>query len=151
MTSTSNPPATTVAAPDRNANSAKRLSPEAETVFAAFDDRARGVLLTIRDMIFDVAAVTEDAGQVVEQIRWGQPSFATRPKTGTPMRLGVTDAGHCAIFVHCQSRMMADAPVSFAALTPMGARGVEVRDLNDASIPELRAFIRAALTYHLWR
>lgn len=115
---------------------------------SAFDqfeapDRAR--LTEVRDLILVTAAETTQAGNVVEEVKWGQPSFATQPKTGTPIRLGLTKSGEPAMFVHCQTTLVADyvATVGQDALVE-GNRAVILPDDLEA----IRPLIRAALTYH---
>jgi hypothetical protein len=76
--------------------------------FEQFDGEARARLLEARQLILSAAADLEEAGSVEESLKWGQPSYATKPKTGTPIRLGVTKDGSPTLFVHCQTTLVAD-------------------------------------------
>ncbi|MBO6884604.1 MAG: hypothetical protein JJ869_13655 [Marivita sp.] len=69
-------------------------------------DTARLVLVRLREAIFEVASTIQNAGQVTETLKWGQPSYAVA--TGTPLRLGITKTGGPATFVHCQTTVVAD-------------------------------------------
>mgnify|MGYP000722380901 CR=1 FL=1 len=110
-----------------------------------FDGPTKAKLLAVRDMIYEVAAETGAAGKVVEEVKWGQPSFATSPKTGTPIRLGLNKAGAPTLFVHCQTTLVADyvATVGQNAVVE-GNRAVVLPEDIDA----IRPLVRAALTYH---
>lgn len=110
-----------------------------------FEDEIQTRLGAVRDLIHAVAAETPEAGAIVEEVKWGQPSFATRPKTGSPIRLGLSKTGAPAVFVHCQTTLVADyvaGPGNDAVVE--GSRAVIVPDDPD----DLRPLIRAALTYH---
>lgn len=121
-----------------------------QDAFDALPDSVRPILLRLRALIFEMAATMPDAPVVQETIKWGQPSYAV-PK-GTPMRLGMTNTGHPAIFVHCQSTLVSDMRLALEpALCFDGNRAVLIPP--DAALPEqaVRHFIHAALTYRLSR
>jgi len=123
-------------------------------VAAAFDavaTPARDGLLVLRELIFDVADDLPEIGRLEEALRWGQPAYLTPDKkAGTTLRLGVPKSGEFALFVHCQTSLIAD----YLALFPNkdiidGNRAVLFGDA--AQIDPLRHgwLIRRALTYHL--
>lgn len=124
-------------------------------VFEAYPSEIRAALLGLRGLILDTAAQTEGVGDVVETLKWGQPSYLpARPRIGTTIRIdrdtSVSDA--YAMFVHCQSglidtyRDLYPDTFSFA-----GNRGLVFR--TGASLPrrELAHCIALALTLHLRR
>ncbi len=101
-------------------------------------------------MIFEVATETPEVGEVTETLKWGQPSYATA--TGTPVRLGVVTSGQPALFVHCQTRVIADARAVFGQeLGFEGNRAVVLPVDAATSDDALRQIIHAALTYRLGR
>ncbi|MGB0411997.1 MAG: DUF1801 domain-containing protein [Pikeienuella sp.] len=114
--------------------------------FDQFDGDIRARLLAVKDLIHATAKETPGVGAVVEDVKWGQPSFATTPRTGTPIRLGVNKAGAPALFVHCQTTVVADyvAGPGTGALIE-GNRAV----ILPADLSQLVPLIRAALTYHI--
>ena len=118
-----------------------------------FPEDIRARLEAVRGLIVEIAARTEGVGAVVEEVKWGQPSLATVPRTGTPIRLGVTRSGRAAIFVHCQTTVIADflaGPGQEPGRTVEveGNRAVILPD-DPADLDRLRPLLRAALTYHL--
>lgn len=124
------------------------LSQPMDEIFDSFPPARAAELRAVRDLILELAAGDPEIGDIVQEVKWQQPSFATRPKTGTPLRLGLAKNGSIAVFVHCQTRLMADLGAGFHELQPLGARGVAIPDLRRAE-PELRRFILGALRYHL--
>ena len=53
------------------------LSPEFSAVFATYPADAREKLTTLRALILDVAAQTEDVGTVEDSLKWGEPAYLT--------------------------------------------------------------------------
>ena len=45
-------------------------------------------LMTLRALIFDVAAKTDGVGALDETLKWGEPAYLTRSKSGSTIRLG---------------------------------------------------------------
>ena len=124
----------------------ERMAP----VFGAFDPEARAALEGLREMIFDVATGLTEVTGVEESLKWGQPSYAPKPKTGTPIRLGVTKGGEATLFVHCQTTLVSDLEADNAhGLRTIDNRAVVLPLEGVADHPGLRGFVRAALTYHL--
>ncbi len=120
--------------------------------FAAFPDGPRDQLLQVRAQIFDLAAADPRIGPVGEALKWGQPSYASlRPRVGTPIRLGITKAGRAALFVHCQSSVIAQiAPLLPPDFDLDGTRALHLSDHpKAASHPIVGAFLRTSLTYRL--
>ncbi len=124
---------------------------EVETAFSKFDYPVREALLAVRELILSTAAELE-VGPLTEAIRWGAPAYLTEAtKSGTTIRLGTpkNKPAHCAIFVHCQTSLVAefrevidDPNIEFegnrAAIFPAG------RKLPSKA---LRHIIAQALTY----
>ena len=126
-------------------------SPQVAAAYARFPENARAQLLALRTMIYAVAQETEGTGQIDETLKWGQPSYATsRPKSGTPLRLGLAKDGRSALFAHCQTSVIADFQAQFGSqFTFDGNRALLLE--ADAPLPSapLRLLIHSALTYHL--
>ena len=119
-------------------------------VFGAFEPEVRVALEGLREMIFDVATGLTEVTGVEESLKWGQPSYAPKPKTGTPIRLGTTKSGQVAVFTHCQTTVMSD----FRALAPPemkfdGNRAVHLSPDMPIPLAQITPLIRAALTYRL--
>ena len=134
---------------------AARVDPPFQTdavaaTFDAFPDASRADLLRLRALIFATATDIPDLGPLTETLKWGQPAYLPSiPRTGTTIRLGIPKTGGTALFVHCQTSLIADARQIYPdALTFEGNRAIVFTP--DDALPEarLRLLIRAALTYH---
>ena len=125
------------------------MSPDFKAAFAALPAAQRPDFEALRGMIHDLARADPATGAVVEEVKWGQPSFATRPKTGTPLRLGMAKSGRMAVFVHCQTDLIGALAPHLRHLIVDGNRAVEFAGLGVAERAELRQVIGAALRYHL--
>ncbi len=56
-------------------------------VFQSYQAAQRGTLLKLRQMILDTAE-RNNLGEIVETLKWGQPAYITRNRTGSTIRLG---------------------------------------------------------------
>lgn len=116
-----------------------------DEAFNAIPCNARAWLAPVRALIHQVAAETDAAGVVVEEVKWGQLSLTTKPRTGSPLRLGSLKSGDAALFAHCQTSLISDfAAGPGAGLRFEGNRAVVIPD----DVDRLRPLIAAALTYH---
>lgn len=123
--------------------------------FQAYPAPLRKKLLSLRKMIFDMAASQGEIGVIEETLKWGQPSYSSRNKSATPIRLGQVKnrPGHIALYVHCQSRvidMFKEIHASDAGQFEYDGTRALIID-STAPLPKaaLKSFIRLALTYHL--
>lgn len=119
--------------------------------FDAFPTEGRKIALVLRDLIFDVAQHTPEAGDVEEALRWGQPSYLTsKTKSGSTLRIGTTKAGHVAIFAHCATTIISTYAQTFPGDDRIeGNRAVLFASADDIVPERLRLLIRHGLTYHL--
>lgn len=125
-----------------------------DAVAAAFDavgTDARAGMLGLRTLIFEAAADLPQVGQVQEALRWGQPAYLTPvTKSGTTLRLGVPKSGQFALFVHCQTRLIADYITMFPGQDRIDGTRAILFDRAAQIDPQRHGWlIRHALTYHL--
>ncbi|SNY90160.1 protein of unknown function (DU1801) [Cohaesibacter sp. ES.047] len=131
-----------------------KMSKDVEAAFAAFPDPARMALLTVRRWIHEIAGARSDVGAIHEEVKWGQPSFATRPKTGCPIRLGMPKDGRsAALYVPCQSKLIAQLREHYDASPPAnwqfeGKRAIHFDPTKPLPETELRHAITLGLTYY---
>ncbi|MFY0308575.1 DUF1801 domain-containing protein [Leisingera sp. D0M16] len=126
-------------------------SPDIEAAFDVPDRQARAGLLALRQLIFDTAAQTPEAGRVEEALRWGQPSYLTpESKTGSTIRLGVPKGARFALFVHCQSKLIPEFAAAFPAWDRFeGTRAVLFNDPQEVEPIRHGWLIKRALTYRI--
>lgn len=126
------------------------MTTDVKVVFETFSDSVRPQLLVLRDLVFETAAKTEAAGEIVETLKWGQPSYLTvRPKSGSTIRIGVGKSGQPALFCHCQTSLVSE----FRDIYPQtfdfeGNRALVLKEGEALPRAELAHCIALALTYH---
>jgi len=119
--------------------------------FQVVDASARKRLLELRGLIFDVAMDLPEIGELVETLKWGEPSYLPKKKAvGTTVRIGPSKFKDYALFVHCQTTLIDD----FRHMFPNdfyyeGSRGIHFDADQPLDKDRLRLLISNALTYHL--
>lgn len=120
--------------------------------FAAYPPAARRKLLALREIVFQTAATTPGAGEIEETLKWGEPAYVTRSRSGSTVRIDwkKRDPDQYAMYFHCQTGLVE----MFRAMFPTKFRFQGNRALVlglDEPVPKeaLRACIAASLTYHL--
>lgn len=127
------------------------LDDPVKAAYAAFPAPQRALADMLRDLVLEVARETPGVGEIVETLKWGQPTFQTvRPKSGTPLRIGMTKDGGVGLYVHCTTTVIRDYAATFPDSDRIdGNRGVLFKTKDDIAPDRLRLLIRHALTYHL--
>jgi hypothetical protein len=128
---------------------------QSKKVATAFGKRPAAVqqkLLTLRNLIFEIASKTEGVGPLEETLKWDSPSYLTsETESGTTIRIDQISSQKdmYGIFVHCQSNVVKEfkqkvsAPLRFDS-----TRGI-ILNVKENIPEEVRYFIYLALTYHL--
>ena len=124
-----------------------------EAVFKAYPLPVQRKLLTLRDMIFDVAEKTRGVGQLEEALRWGQPSYLTSETgSGSTIRIDKirNEPNKYSIYFICTSGLIDEFKELYRdELDFVGNRCI-VFDVGDRLAEEpLRHCISLALTHHL--
>ncbi|TQV77804.1 DUF1801 domain-containing protein [Denitrobaculum tricleocarpae] len=123
-----------------------------KAVFDSYPPDVRESLLNLRSLILETATTTDEAGQLQETLKWGQPSYLTlKPKSGSTIRIDQVkgEAGRYALYCHCQTTLIED----FRALYPdefrfEGNRAMVFEATDKPDEDALRHCIALALTYH---
>ena len=126
--------------------------PAVAAAFRTYPSRMRARLMTLRALIYDVAARTDGVGALTETLKWGEPAYLTPSKSGSTIRLGWKAAApdEAALYFICTTGLVD----RFRELYPRTLRfGGNRALLFDATskLPEkaLRHCIAMALTYRL--
>ena len=124
---------------------------EGSDVYPYNDDGTRDQLLACRDLVFQVAAASDDIGPVTETLKWGQPSYLTEAtKAGTTLRLATSANGRAALFVHCGTDLIEQFKTFYPdTFDYQGKRALILKSQIPAVEAELRHCIALALTYKL--
>lgn len=132
----------------------KRLENCPEHVAIAFlnlPDTIIDELLELRTLIVATHSKITNVGELIEDLRWGQPSYLTaKPVTGSTIRLGVGKCGRPAVFCHCQSHLIDTFRSQYEPVFEFeGNRALILTSTVKASKAELAHCIEQALTYKL--
>ncbi|WP_229726987.1 DUF1801 domain-containing protein [Sphingomonas alpina] len=120
-------------------------------VFAGYPADARAALMTIRDLIFAVAAETDAVGALTETLKWGEPAYLTEASgSGSTIRIAWKPAvpDRYALYFNCKTSLVDTFRSMFETLSFEGDRAITLGIGDAVPETELSACIRLALTYH---
>jgi hypothetical protein len=122
-------------------------------VFETYDKPVRERLLELREMIIDEAGSHPEIGELLETLKWGQPSYLpVKPRIGTTIRIGShpAKAGKVGLYFNCNSSLADDYQQLYPGIFEYEGRRAILIGL-DGPVREqaLRHCIALALTYHL--
>lgn len=128
-------------------------SADVRGVLDSYPRDVRPALLSLRRLIFDVAAATPGVGRVEEALRWGQASFLTSETgSGSTIRIDAVKGqpGRYAMFFHCQSGLIDSFRELYGTkFTFDGKRAITFSAASKLPLQELRHCVSLALTHHL--
>jgi len=125
--------------------------PAVAAVFATYPQPLRRRLEALRRLILDTARTTPRVGALEETLKWGQPSYLTTESgSGSTIRIDRinSEPDHYALYVHCQTGLIAIFRDLYPELTYGGKRCVVLETSADLPEKALRHCIALALTYH---
>jgi hypothetical protein len=127
--------------------------PDLAAIFESLPEPVRACLLTLRRLIFEVAASTPGVGRLEETLRWGEPAFLTsESQSGSTIRIGPIrgEPNGGALFVHCQTDLIQTFRQHYPDQLRYGGKRA-ILLTADRPLPEqaLRHCIALALTYKL--
>lgn len=121
--------------------------------FGSLQPDARELLLSLRELIFEVASETDGVGELEETLKWGQPSYLTsKTKSGSTIRLGLVkdEPESVALYFICHTNLVSTFEQIYGDQLRFENNRAIILDVNKP-IPEtpLSYCIGMALTYHL--
>jgi Domain of unknown function (DU1801) len=127
-------------------------NPQVAAVFENYPQEIKNKLLSLRQLILDVAAETEGVGTVEETLKWHQPAYlTTESKSGSLIRVDQikSEPTKYAMYFHCQTTLVDTFKEMFKHDFKFEKNRAIVFDQAD-KIPtaKLRHCISMALTYH---
>ena len=127
-------------------------NPEVEAKFNTYPPKVRTKLLALRELVFQTAANSIGVGDIEETLKWGEPAYVTRNKSGSTLRMDWKKKApdHYAMYFNCQTHLVE----TFRTLFPNDFRFEGNRALVfslEGKVPRdaLAVCINASLTYHL--
>lgn len=120
--------------------------------FRSYPPDVRDRLLFFRQLIFDVAADHPEIGDIIETLKWGEPSFSN-PKTGSAIRMDWKQASSelLALYFNCKTTLLDDFKLIYpSAFCYQGNRAIHFdRQNHNIDIAALKHCFYLSLTYKL--
>ena len=116
--------------------------------FATYPDDIRARLMSIREMILEIAA-EHNLGAVDESLKWGEPSYTV--KGGSPIRIDwkTKTPDQCGVYFNCSTKLVATfREVYGEELQFNGNRELVIRRHEAFPVKPLQHCLEVALKYH---
>ena len=122
-----------------------------EAKFNAYLAAARRDMLALRELVFSVARMTTEVGEIEETLKWGEPAYLTRNGAGSSVRMDWKPKAPnvYAIYFNCNTTLVE----TFRTMFPRdfvfsGNRALLLNVGEKPPKDALRICIVASLTYH---
>lgn len=126
---------------------------EVEEVFNKYPQKVKKKLLYLRQLIFNTAKANDECGDLVETLKWNQPSYITvKPKTGSTIRIDriKSDENKYAIYFNCKTTLISTFKQIYPdVFTYEGNRSIIFNVNEKLPAQELKHCISIALLYHI--
>ncbi|WP_162343282.1 DUF1801 domain-containing protein [Cyclobacterium salsum] len=127
----------------------RKTNPNVKEVFDRYPDPIRGKMLFLRELIIETAEETEGVDELVETLKWGEPSFLTKNGSTIRMDWKTKTPEQYALYFQCSSRLVDTFRMVFdRTFHYEGNRAIIFAINQQIPVPELKECIKAALRYH---
>lgn len=127
-------------------------SAEVAARFSAYPPNVRPKLLALRELVFQAAATVKGLGEIEESLKWGEPAYTTKDRSGSTVRIDwkKKDPDHYAMYFNCKTSLVETLRTIFPNDFKFEGNRALVFSLED-KVPRdsLEICIVASLTYHL--
>ncbi|MDC6350117.1 DUF1801 domain-containing protein [Zeaxanthinibacter sp. PT1] len=123
--------------------------PAVNAVFSNYPDKIRVQLLALRDLVIETAKETEGIEELIETLKWGEPSYIAKGGSTLRMDWKPKKPDQYALYFKCTSRLVETFRKVFGNRLTYEKNRVIVLHLDeDLPVKELKQCIRATLIYH---
>lgn len=126
-----------------------KTNPIVGQIFANYPPVVRDRMMFLRQLVIETAEEIEEVVELEETLKWGEPSFVT--KNGSTLRMDWKGKApdQYAMYFQCSSRLVDTFRMVFGPQFQYEGNRAIVFQLNQkVPVPELKACIKACLTYH---
>ncbi|MBK9441386.1 MAG: DUF1801 domain-containing protein [Comamonadaceae bacterium] len=120
--------------------------------FASYLPHVKSKMLALRELVLKTAAETPGAGEVEETLKWGEPAYVTKNKTGSTIRMDwkAKSPNTYALYFNCQTSLVESFRRIFHHDFQFEGNRALVFQL-DESLPKdsVALCVTASLTYHV--
>lgn len=120
-------------------------------VYSSYPSLHREKLLLVRTLIFDIAKQTPVVGEIEETLKWGEPSYLTKNKSGSTIRLAWNKKkpDQCGIYFNCKTTLISSFRKKYKDFLHFeGNRAIIFKRDEPVSTQKISECIKNALTYH---
>ncbi len=106
-------------------------------------------IMELRQLIIEASEALEGVEQLIEDLKWGEPSYLT--KIGSTVRMGwkETNPDYYCLYFHCQTKLVETFRTLFPNLfTYEGKRAIVFHMNDDIPKNEIKLCVSKALEYH---
>ncbi len=125
------------------------LTHDVKNTYLLYPPPIQTKLLTLRQLIMDVAFESEDIGELEEALKWGEPSYLT--KNGSTIRIAwkKSEPGEYALYFNCKTKLVDTFKELYLDTFKFEGNRAIIFEVNQ-KIPteQIKHCILLALTYH---
>lgn len=137
------------------------MKTEIQSKFASklFNDAVKGYsfdvvdkLIQLKSIIYEQASSNDKIGKIEESLKWGQLSYVSQNRSGTPIRLGIEKKiPDClGLYVNCSTTVISDIKHIYGdTLRYGGNRALLFSSQDDLPENEIRHVVDMILSYHI--
>ncbi len=124
--------------------------PDIKKTFNHYPEHIRLKMMLLRQLILDTATESDQVDNVVEALKWGEPSYLT--KHGSTIRIAWKAANptQYGLYFHCQTSLVDTFKVLYSEYFNFsGNRAILFNEHDVLPLDALQHCITLSLTYHL--
>lgn len=126
-----------------------KSNPKVDAIFANYPDAARVRMKFLRQLVRETAEETEGIDELVETLKWGEPSFMTRNGSTLRMAWKAKSPQQYAMYFQCTSRLVNTFRMVFDRKFQYEGNRAIVFQLNQKlPVPELPSQIILTKRHH---
>ena len=125
------------------------IDPSVLQVFKKYPDSMQKKTMFLRQLILETALETDGVSDLVETLKWGEPSYVT--KSGSTVRVGwrKSQPDQYALYFHCKTTLIDTFKELYGDTFRFeGNRAIVFSKNDEIPVSELKHCIFLSLTYH---
>ena len=120
--------------------------------FASYPPHVKPKMLALRELVLKTAAGTPGSGEIEETLKWGEPAYVTKNKTGSTVRMDwkAKSPNTYALYFNCQTSLVESFRKMFPHDFQFEGNRALVFQLDENLPKDSVAFcVAASLTHHV--
>ncbi|GGY64531.1 hypothetical protein GCM10011613_05380 [Cellvibrio zantedeschiae] len=118
-------------------------------VFATYPTAARKKLLSIRKLIYEVAAQDPDIGELQECLKWGEPAYLAKNGSAVRINWKASAPNYYYVYFNCKTTLIETFKEIYGdSFSYEGNRALLFNLKDKIPAPQLKHCIALSLNYH---